>query len=52
MNSKYIMWFCVSCLNKKNISNDVIETNKKVKNEIFRKNYHTNWVNEIRYYKP
>ena len=56
MNSNYMRCFFVSCLNKKNVNNEIIKTNKKLKNEIFskeyRKSYNRNWVEEIRYYKP
>jgi hypothetical protein len=55
MNSNYMRSFCIGCLNKKNINNEIIKTNKKLKNEIFskeyRKSYNKNWVEEIKYYK-
>lgn len=56
MNSNYMRRFCISCLNKKKINNEIIKTNKKLKNEIFskeyRKSYNRNWVEGIKYYKP
>ena len=48
--------FYVNCLNKKNINNEIIKQNKKIKNEIsnkeYRNSYHRNWIEEIKYYRP